>query len=81
MSTKVKVMLVAFISLISIATWSFAEEVQGQAEKTVKDSSSVVKPKADVKKKKVAKVKKEKARAKVKKTKKQKRVDKNKEEK
>jgi hypothetical protein len=60
MSTKLKVILVAFISLISIATWSFAEEVQGQAEKTVKDSSSVVKPEAGVKKTKVAKVKKEK---------------------
>jgi len=70
MNAKVKVMLIAFISLVSIATWSFAEEVQGQAVKTVKDSSSVVKPQASVKKAKVVKVKKENTRVKVKKTKK-----------
>ena len=70
MSAKIKVMLVAFIALVSIATWSFAEEVQGQAEKTAKDSSNVVKPKAGVRKTKVAKAKKEKGHAKVKKTKK-----------
>lgn len=67
MNAKVKVILVAIISLISIASWSFAEEVQGQAVKTVKDSSSAVKPEASVKKTKVVKVKKEKARPKVKK--------------
>ena len=74
MSARVKIMLVAFISLVSIATWSFAEEMQSQtvtvnAGKEVKSETKVVKTKTD-------KVKKEKKTKKTKKTKKDKKVNK-----
>ena len=68
MSTKLKVALVVFISLISVAAWSFAEEAQIQ---TVQASNSTVKQKTSIKKTKAAKVTKEKAHKKAKKTKKE----------
>ena len=63
MSAKIKVMLVAFISLVSIAAWSFAEEVHGQ----VVNAGKGVKSEAKVTKIKTAKVKKEKTHTKGKK--------------
>ncbi len=63
MGAKVKVMLVAFISLVSIATWSFAEELQGHATNAGKG----VKSEAKVTKTKTVKVKKEKTNVKSKK--------------
>lgn len=63
MSAKIKVMLVAFISLVSIAAWSFAEGVQGQ----VVNADKGIKSEAKVTKTKTAKVKKEKTHTKGKK--------------
>ncbi|MCX5687347.1 MAG: hypothetical protein NTV71_01675 [Candidatus Omnitrophica bacterium] len=75
MSAKVKVMMIAFISFVSIATWSFAaEEIQSQttdAGKVVKSEAKVVKTKT-----KATKVRKEKSHVKAKKVKKDTKVNK-----
>ena len=64
MSAKVKVMLVAFISLVNIAAWGFAEEVQGQAANAGKEVNSTVKPEIKTKETRATKVKKEKVHVK-----------------
>jgi hypothetical protein len=68
MSARIKIMLVAVISLISITAWSFAAEVQGSSASSGNVAIGTT-TNTDVKAPKTTKVKKEK-KAKVKKTKK-----------
>ena len=70
MSAKVKIMLISFIALVSIAAWSFAEDVQGQAANSSKEVNTTVKPEVKTKETKTTKAKKPKKHHKSKKTKK-----------
>ncbi len=55
MSLKLKVILAAFISMVSITCWSFAEEVQSQAADTAVKTDVSAKPAKTTKVKKAKK--------------------------